>query len=374
MAVYKPKRKGAESKFYVYEFVYQGKRFQGSTGVTTKTAAKEIEKQRKAELERAHAGMPVQKVQRIRTVAEVAKTYLDGFRLNHRPKSIRSAEGSLANVERVLGNVFLCDLTEEKIRELIRHRKCKGISGRSINMELGELSRAIGRPWKELWPKVRKLEERKDIGQALLPEQQHDLLDAVERSLSPVLRTLIPVLLLTGMREDEAFSMQWRQLNLLNRTIQVGRAKTSGGTGRVIPINDELLQVFECHRQWFIKTFGHPKADHYVFPWGSPAPKDPTRHVVEVKTAWTKARKEANVFCRLHDLRHTYATKLAELGTPESTMLALMGWMSRRMLEHYSHILMEAKRKAVQGVTLRPKKTQDMLEVVPVFVENQPIQ
>ena len=40
MAVYKPKRKGTESKYYVYEFVYQGKRCQGSTGVSTKTAAK----------------------------------------------------------------------------------------------------------------------------------------------------------------------------------------------------------------------------------------------------------------------------------------------------------------------------------------------
>lgn len=36
------------------EFIYQGKRFQGSTRVSTKTAAKEVERQRKAELERAH--------------------------------------------------------------------------------------------------------------------------------------------------------------------------------------------------------------------------------------------------------------------------------------------------------------------------------
>ena len=31
-------------------------------------------------------------------------------------------------------------------------------------MELGELSRAIGKKWRELWPGVRKLEERKDVG------------------------------------------------------------------------------------------------------------------------------------------------------------------------------------------------------------------
>jgi hypothetical protein len=32
MAVYRPKRKAESSKFYVCEFVYQGKRFEESTG------------------------------------------------------------------------------------------------------------------------------------------------------------------------------------------------------------------------------------------------------------------------------------------------------------------------------------------------------
>ena len=53
MAVYRPKRKGETSKYYICEFVYLGKRVQESTGVTTKTLAKEYEKRRKAELERA---------------------------------------------------------------------------------------------------------------------------------------------------------------------------------------------------------------------------------------------------------------------------------------------------------------------------------
>src|SRR5579863_3109110 len=79
------------------------------------------------------------------------------------------------------------------------------------------------------------------------------------------------------------------------------------------------------------------------------------RHAVEVKTAWTKVRRLANVSCRQHDLRHTYATSLAEAGTPESTMLALMGHMSRAMLERYSHIRMKAKRDAVASIRLRPQ-------------------
>jgi hypothetical protein len=42
---------------------------------------------------------------------------------------------------------------------------------------------------------------------------------------------------------------------------------------------------------------------------------------------------------------------MAEAGIPESTMLALMGHMSRAMLERYSHIRMNAKREAVKALT-----------------------
>ena len=228
----------------------------------------------------------------------------------------------------------------------------------------------------ELWPKVRKLEERKDIGQALTPEQQHALLDAVEQSGSYILKTLIPVLLLTGMRENEAFSLPWCQIDLIRRAISVGRAKTASGTGRILPINDELFAVMQAHQQWFIKSFGQPRPDHYLFPWGSPIPIDPDRHAREVKTAWTKARQRAKVSCRLHDLRHTYATSMAEAGVPESTMLALMGHMSRAMLERYSHIRMKAKRDAVASISLRPKidNSERVPVKVPVVAENRAIQ
>ena len=40
MAVYRPKRNGEVSKFYVCEFVMHGKRIQESTGSTSKTVAK----------------------------------------------------------------------------------------------------------------------------------------------------------------------------------------------------------------------------------------------------------------------------------------------------------------------------------------------
>jgi integrase len=368
MAVYRPKRKGEASKFYVCEFVYQGKRFQESTGATSKTVAKVYEEQRKKELERAAAGMPTeQKAARIRTVKDVVDPYLAGYKLSHRPKSILFANGRLAHVRKALGGVVLSDLTDERIKGYIRQRQAEKVSGRTINMELGELSRAIGQPWSLLWPKVRKLEERKDVGRALSHSEQKALLDGLKdcQTMSHV-PTVVPLLMLTGMRVGEALSLTWGQVDLMDKALRVGRAKSSSGTGRTIPINDDLGAVLAAHRVQFVRAFGEPNPEHYLFAWGSPLPTDPARPVSDLKHGWETLRTRAGVSCRLHDLRHTFATRLAENGVPESTMLALLGHMSRAMLERYSHIRMAAKRDAVAGVTLRQKGENS--EVIPVKV------
>ncbi|HZT32540.1 MAG TPA: site-specific integrase [Bryobacteraceae bacterium] len=371
MAVYRPKRKGEGSKYYVCEFIYQGKRFQESTGATSKTVAKEYEKRRRAELERAAAGLPTeQKARRIRTVGDVIEPYLEGYKLNHRPKSVLFAKGRLAQVKKVLGSVVLSDLTDARVKDYIRQRQGEKVSGRTINMEIGELSRAIGQPWSLLWPKVRKLEERRDVGRALSDVEQKRLLDGLKNRHTPHLQTLVPLLLLTGMRLGEALSLTWAQVDLMALTLRVGRAKTSSGTGRTIPINPDLGSVLAAHRTWFVEQFGEPQPDQYLFPWGKPLPSDPNRYATDITWGWDQLRADTGVSCRLHDLRHTFATRLAENGVPESTMLALMGHMSRAMLERYSHIRMAAKREAVAGVRLHRKAegTGENSEAVPVKV------
>ena len=104
---------------------------------------------------------------------------------------------------------MLSDLTDERLRSYIRQRQGERISGRTINMELGELSRAIGQPWSLLWPKVRKLEERKDVGRALSPGEQKAILDGLKSCHGSHLPTVIPLLLLTGARIGEALSLTW---------------------------------------------------------------------------------------------------------------------------------------------------------------------
>ena len=164
-------------------------------------------------------------------------------------------------------------------------------------------------------------------------------------------RFFLRVALLTGMRSGEISTLTWGQVDLAKRCITVGRAKTSSGTGRQIPMNLELFYVLSKHAEWYTDRFGGVNQGFYIFPFGKPVPNDPTRPTTTMKTAWGTLRERAGVNCRLHDLRHTAATKMAEAGVPESTMLLLMGHMSRAMLERYSHIRMAAKRDAVEALS-----------------------
>jgi integrase len=338
---------------YWYEFIFAGKRVRESAKTRSKTLAKECEKSHRRALERSLAGLPAEKREdRIKSVGDVVKSYLDHYEINHRAKSIAFANGRLAHVKRLLAAVLLPDLTEKTIRSYIKVRLKECASGRTINMEVGELSRAIGKPWSVLWPKVRKLEERTDVGRALSPEEEARLLNASNGQFSPnrskSIGTFIRVALLSGMRSGEILGLTWGHVDFRWRVITVGKAKTPSGSGRQIPMNAELFNVLSARADWFTLRFGETRPEHYLFPFGKPTPSDPTKPITDISGAWDALRKRAGVRCRLHDLRHTVATKMAEAGVPESTMLALLGHMSRAMLERYSHIRMAAKRAAVE--------------------------
>ena len=340
-----------------YEFIFAGRRVRESAKTSRKTIAGEAERNRRLELEKTLSGMSIEKREnRIRSVSDVVKTYEGHYSINHRAKSVQFSSSRLAHVKRLLGTALLPDLTEGAIRSYIKARLVEGAGGRTINMEVGELSRAIGHKWSALWPRVRKLEERKEVGRALSPEEETRLLDAVGAQSSPnrsqTLSTFIRIALLTGMRAGEITSLTWGQVDFGQQVITVGKAKSAAGTGRQIPMNRDLFAVFSVHSAWFTKRFGQAEAGQYLFPFGKPTPNDPSRSITDVTGAWKALRKTAGVQCRLHDLRHTAATKMAEAGVPESTMLALMGHMSRAMLERYSHIRMAAKRTAMDSLIL----------------------
>jgi integrase len=121
----------------------------------------------------------------------------------------------------------------------------------------------------------------------------------------------------------------------------------------VIPLNDTVMVALEAHAAWYIRRFGECNPEWYVFPAGKGQPNDPTRPVTSLKTAWTKVRDEAKVVGRWHDNRHTLVTELAESGAGDEVIMSIAGHVSRAMLSRYSHVRMEAKRRALDEIATR---------------------
>ena len=73
-----------------------------------------------------------------------------------------------------------------------------------------------------------------------------------------------------------------------------------------------------------------------------------TKPMLKRDTAWRALRYEAGLRgLRFHDLRHTVITELAEMGVADHVLESISGHLSRRMLEHYLHIRIDAKRQAL---------------------------
>jgi len=316
----------------------------------------EAEKRRRAELERAHAGLPIERPeQRIRTISAVLKEYHGAYLVNHRGKSILMVQNRSAHLLRLLGSRVIFDITAQRVVDYMEKRRTEGAGNRTINLELQILAAALGYTWKALWPRVKRLEENHDVGRALEPSEEEAILNTAASNQSRLIYPFLFTLAWTGMRSDEARTLRWSQINLADAgEITVAKAKTDAGKGRRIPMTANLKAVLSQHAAWYVSKAGQVQPEWYVFPlMNRLALRDPRRPVTSLKTAWESVRETAKVTCRLHDLRHSFCTKLAEAGVPESTMLDIMGHVSTAMLRRYSHIRVQARRDAIDALESR---------------------
>jgi hypothetical protein len=118
--------------------------------------------------------------------------------------------------------------------------------------------------------------------------------------------------------------------------------------------------------------------DHYIFPACENGRIDPSRPQGTWRTAWRHLTRSIEcpacgllqnpgIHCqndecrteirdvrsplaglRFHDLRHHAITELAESQTSDQTVMAIAGHVSPRMLAHYSHVRLAAKRTALE--------------------------
>jgi integrase len=235
------------------------------------------------------------------------------------------------------------------------------------------------RMWEAIAQDIDFLKEAQSLGRALSTEEETRLLDAASKSRC---RSLYPVMLLainTGMRANEIRLLTWGQVDFLAKSLVVGKSKTAAGTGRIIPLNIRAIAMLTHWRG----LFPNVQSEHFVFPsekYGIAGNDrnlcsyriDPSVPMQRWKVGWESARKAAKVSCRFHDLRHTFISRLAESQASDSTVMALAGHVSRAMMERYSHIRMEAKRRAVDdlsGIEFEPGWAQNRAQF---FLEEKP--
>jgi integrase len=342
-----------------YEFSFQGQRIREAAHTKSKTAATNIERVRRRRLELSAGGVRHEKPMLFNSAAKIWLA-----ESAHWSDSTREIyEMKLEHLKPFFGKLLLSDISASDIARFQRERQKAGASGREINMETAVVRMILRkhRLWHLLEPDYRPMRERGEVGRALTLDEAQRLLTAAKKSRSKSLYPALVILLNTGMRVTELRMLQWRQVNLLERCLTVGRCKTPGGEGRMIPLNQD---AFKTLVEWRAQ-FDNPLPDHFVFPserygldgeegylsgavavWN----RDPEKPIGSWKVAWSACRKSAGVTCRLHDLRHTFVSRLGEAKVADSTLTALSGWMSRKMLERYSHTRNEAKRRAVDSL------------------------
>jgi integrase len=358
--------------------------YQGVGQDDIKTVAREAEKRRRRELEQGFNGLTDNRDSRITGLQQLANSFLAEYAVRQ-PKSATFAEYALGHVLRLLGNSTAVEITDKVIVSYRIDCLNEGAAAKTINEEVGFLLRllpvaqagAIRAQLKQ--EKKLKLKVTKRVGKAFSPEEKAALIqeaaNASRRSKGIHLATMLA--LHAGLRDKEIRTLQWNRVCLERRVITVGESKTAAGTGRTIPMNDDLYAAFIEYAKWYTERFRCAQPEWFVFPFGKTWGQDPTKPQTTLKTAWRNTRSRANVIGRFHDARHTFVTDLAESGAGDQVIQDLAGHVSRDMVKHYSHIRTEAKRKVVAALSNKATNAsrasdQRVQEVVQVGPKDSP--
>jgi integrase len=367
-----------------YKFHFAGRMIRESAKTESKTVARNAEKQRTRELEEGYNNIGDRRDERIQPISAIAKEYLAEYKLKHRSGAFASY--AVGHVVRHLGKRLAVDTSPDVVQQYQVARLREKASPKTVNEEVGILLRMLGERGDAIRlmlkrEKSLRLKVRPSIGKAYSESQKRALLSAAipervaaikAQSRSPYIRPALELAFNAGMRDAEIRNLTWEQIDFEKRFLTVGHSKTDAGEGRTIPLNNSLLSALVDHSRWYTKRFGSIMPDWHLFPGrvgkperGKPRPLDPTLPVTSLKTAWKNVRERAGVTGRFHDTRHTLITELAETGAGDQTIMDIAGHVSRQMLSRYSHIRMEAKRRALETVGTRETWSEAAAQAAP---------
>ncbi len=344
---------------YHYEFRLDGRRHRGSTGTANKQKAISEERRQRERLEKTYSQVLEEETreQQRKTIQQASDEFLEDYRTKH--QSATYAEYALRHVSRLLGGSLVVEITPNVVKRYQAIRLNEKAGPKTINDEVQLLIRLCGEQGALIRATLRrdkalKLPLPPSPGRAYSSEEKARMLEAAKTLRTPQMHAALALDLNTGLRDKELREIRWDQIDLIHKkTLVVGKSKTEAGTGRVIPLNGTALAALETHAAWYTRRFGECRPEWFVFAFGKPFPTDPTRPITSFKTASTRVREKAGVKGRWHDNRHTLVTELAESGAGDEVIMSIAGHVSRAMLSRYSHVRMEAKRRALDEIAAR---------------------
>ena len=197
----------------------------------------------------------------------------------------------------------------------------------------------------ELEQRQKQLVQSRTNGNSWRKERSYEtLLDTSEYQFSNYLLPMVLIALKTGLRRSELLSLEWSDVVLEgNSQIYVRGQNTKNSQSRVIPLNDEAVSIV---KNW--KMFCDASSVESDLVFANPVSGN---RMKEIGSAWDRVLKKAGIKAfRFHDLRHTFASKLAKKGVDLNTIRELLGHADITMTLRYAHLSPGHLKEAVKGI------------------------
>ncbi|WP_337955075.1 tyrosine-type recombinase/integrase [Ferrovum myxofaciens] len=175
----------------------------------------------------------------------------------------------------------------------------------------------------------------------LTEEEAQKLYETVCRSENPMLKFIVPMLILTGARKREVLDAKWEDFDIVRKQWRIPVTKT--GRPRHVPLSEGVLQLLDS-------------IPHDECPWVFANPKT-HKPFVSIFTGWNSARKRAELAeVRIHDLRHSFASFLVNAGRSLYEVQKILGHTQIKTTQRYAHLsqdtLLDAANEVSKAVPL----------------------
>ena len=145
----------------------------------------------------------------------------------------------------------------------------------------------------------------------------------------------IRLLMLTGCRKNEILSLKWEWVDLEAGEMRLPKTKTEP---RTVPLSPAAVQV--------LKELPRVEGNPWVIPGQKPGAR-----LVNLDGPWRIVRKRAGIpDVRLHDCRHSFASRALALGESLPAIAKLLGHGHIRTTERYAHLAQDSVRASAARV------------------------